>query len=196
MRKIVVLLLVAFVLFSATGCMKVRKVIRERVDQEVTGNQGVIYGDVPPAETPTEPKMREYYEVDVELPPFGMKETEYKKYEQVSDGVVIKDSEGKPIIKETTASYRPASSYATEEIEVEEVYEEVEIEPAKVTTVKTTASKPEFSSYTVKSGQSLWKIAKEVYGDPNRWNEIYEANKEKIKDPNRLKQGLVLNIPQ
>ena len=43
MKKLLVLLLIAFVLFSATGCLKVRKVIQERTDQTVSGNQGVIY---------------------------------------------------------------------------------------------------------------------------------------------------------
>jgi nucleoid-associated protein YgaU len=55
------------------------------------------------------------------------------------------------------------------------------------------AAKP--STYVVKSGDSLSKIAKEIYGDAKRWTEILEANKDKIKDPNQIAPGLELRIP-
>lgn len=51
------------------------------------------------------------------------------------------------------------------------------------------------STYTVKSGDSLSKISKKVYGDAGKWNRIYKANKSKISDPNRLKPGTKLVIP-
>ncbi len=50
-------------------------------------------------------------------------------------------------------------------------------------------------TYTVKSGDSLSKIAKKFYGDGGKWNRIYKANKSKISDPNRLKAGTKLVIP-
>jgi nucleoid-associated protein YgaU len=50
-------------------------------------------------------------------------------------------------------------------------------------------------TYVVKSGDSLSKIAKEVYGDAKRWPEIFEANKDKIKDPNLIYPDQELTIP-
>jgi len=47
----------------------------------------------------------------------------------------------------------------------------------------------------VQSGDSLSKIAKEVLGDAKRWPEIFEANKDKIKDPNLIYPGQELDIP-
>ena len=50
--------------------------------------------------------------------------------------------------------------------------------------------------YVVKSGDSLSKIAKELYGDAKRWPEIYEANKQLIGDnPNLIHPGQKLRIP-
>ena len=49
--------------------------------------------------------------------------------------------------------------------------------------------------YVVKPGDSLSKIAKEVYGQAGRWKEIFEANKDQIKDPNLIRPGQELRIP-
>lgn len=69
-------------------------------------------------------------------------------------------------------------------------------ETVKPTTRETKA--PESSSgksYTVKSGDSLWAIAKRYYGDGSQYNKIYEANKDKIKNPNLIYAGQTLTIP-
>jgi len=49
--------------------------------------------------------------------------------------------------------------------------------------------------YVVQPGDSLSRIAKEVYGDGSRWPEIFEANKDKISDPGRIYPGQELRIP-
>ncbi|RMF68148.1 MAG: peptidoglycan-binding protein LysM [Calditrichaeota bacterium] len=50
--------------------------------------------------------------------------------------------------------------------------------------------------YTVKSGDSLSKIAKHYYGDYKRYPVIFEANREVIKDPDLIFPGQVLRIPK
>ena len=50
-------------------------------------------------------------------------------------------------------------------------------------------------TYTVVSGDSLSKIAKHQYGDATKWHAIYEANRDKIKNPDLIHPGQVLNIP-
>lgn len=52
------------------------------------------------------------------------------------------------------------------------------------------------TTYTVKKGDSLWRIAGRVYGNPFKWPRIYKANKEKIKNANKVYPGQVLTIPQ
>lgn len=51
------------------------------------------------------------------------------------------------------------------------------------------------NTYKVVKGDSLYKIAKAKLGNGNRWKEIYELNKDKIKNPNAIEVGMVLNLP-
>jgi nucleoid-associated protein YgaU len=51
-------------------------------------------------------------------------------------------------------------------------------------------------TYVVQSGDSLWKIAEKLLGNGNRWKEIFEANKDKIEDPNLIYPGQELVIPE
>jgi len=50
-------------------------------------------------------------------------------------------------------------------------------------------------TYTVKAGDSLSKIAKQMYGDASQWKKIHQANADKIKDPDMIQPGWTLNIP-
>lgn len=49
--------------------------------------------------------------------------------------------------------------------------------------------------YKIQSGDTLSKIAKEFYGDANKYNDIFEANREVIKDPNLIYPGQQIRIP-
>ena len=50
--------------------------------------------------------------------------------------------------------------------------------------------------YEIKSGDNLSKISKQFYGDPNKYNKIFEANKEINKDPNLIYPGQKIRIPK
>ena len=66
--------------------------------------------------------------------------------------------------------------------------------PKKTNAIVNTKSKPK--TYTVKSGDSLYNIAKKYYGDGSKYTKIYEANKKIIgSNPNLIKAGQVLTIP-
>ena len=49
--------------------------------------------------------------------------------------------------------------------------------------------------YTVKSGDTLSKIAKECYGNASRYTVIFEANKPMLSDPDKIYPGQSLRIP-
>lgn len=65
-----------------------------------------------------------------------------------------------------------------------------------VTTNNTAAaSKPSGQNYTVRSGDCLWNIAKKFYGNGSQYTKIYNANRDKIKNPNLIYPNQVLWIP-
>lgn len=50
-------------------------------------------------------------------------------------------------------------------------------------------------TYTVVSGDSLSKIAEREYGDASKWHAIYEANRDKIDDPDLIYPGQEFTLP-
>jgi nucleoid-associated protein YgaU len=54
---------------------------------------------------------------------------------------------------------------------------------------------PESQMYTVVKGDNLSKISKEFYGTPNKYPQIFEANKPMLSHPDKIYPGQVLRIP-
>ena len=52
------------------------------------------------------------------------------------------------------------------------------------------------NTYTVQAGDTLSAISKKFYGDANDYMEIFNANKDQLSDPDKIKPGQVLKIPQ
>ena len=72
---------------------------------------------------------------------------------------------------------------------VSEVEDQLEIEPSDK------PAPPPARFYTVKSGDTLSKIAREAYGDASKYMLIFEANKPTLSDPDEIYPGQVLRIP-
>jgi nucleoid-associated protein YgaU len=77
-------------------------------------------------------------------------------------------------------------------------------EPAAPSVVEETpppapAPAPKMGAYKVwiwqETGDTLWRIAEKVYGDRSKWRLIYLANKDVIKDPNKIYPKQKLKIP-
>lgn len=76
----------------------------------------------------------------------------------------------------------------------------VKVEDKSKNTTPSTKRPPSNSNkpgtYTVKKGDSLWKISKQMYGNGANWNQIYSANKNVVgKNPNLIYPGQKLVIP-
>lgn len=50
--------------------------------------------------------------------------------------------------------------------------------------------------YIIRSGDSLWKVAQRFYGDGKLWRKIYQANRDTVLNPGRLRAGQKLLIPE
>jgi nucleoid-associated protein YgaU len=67
-----------------------------------------------------------------------------------------------------------------------------------VADIRATSPTPQAQSertYTVKSGDTLSRIAKEMLGDANAYTDIFNANRDQLADPDKIKPGQVLKIP-
>jgi nucleoid-associated protein YgaU len=53
----------------------------------------------------------------------------------------------------------------------------------------------ESPTYTVQSGDTLWKIAEEAYGSGAEYMKIFEANRDQLDNPDLIRPGQVLKIP-
>lgn len=100
----------------------------------------------------------------------------------------------------STASSTETTTAGTPESKVAEVPASDEAAaPAAVTPApeaKKVAQSPEGATdrYTVQPGDTLMKIAFETYGDLYKWKDLYEANKDRIKNPNYIPPGTVLSF--
>jgi nucleoid-associated protein YgaU len=63
------------------------------------------------------------------------------------------------------------------------------------TTAKSKTEAVVYETYTVKPGDSLSKIAKNKYGNAGLWKTIFEANQDRIKNPDLIQVGWELKIP-
>lgn len=155
-----------------SGCtVRTYKVTKDRVDQQIAGNRGYLSGEAPQTEEMPKATTRETYVVEVE---FGSQ----TKYQDTTRTSVAK---GK-----TEEEY----GYAINE-PIQVIQEDVLSEEAEFGEISES-----FTTYEVTKDDTLQKISKKFYGTYRKWKKIYDANKDKITDPNRIKPGLVIRIPQ
>ena len=161
--------------FFLSGCLtRTYTVVKDRVDQDIPGNQGFVSGGVP-ADYQQAPKK------------FTTRKTR-----------VVEVEFGKPSEIEKTAS-EPKTEVVPEQIEsrqarpLEVTDSPLEFEPALSEAAQ---SKELPETYVVQKNDTLQKIAQHFYGTTKKWTKIYEANKEKLKTPDRIRPGQTLKIPK
>ena len=96
----------------------------------------------------------------------------------------LKKGEEKPVENKPTVQPKPAAQPANTNAGSYQ---------AAAPQTNSTAAQPK--TYTIKSGDSLSKIAKQFYGDANQWSKIHKANLDKIKDPDLIHPGQQIIIP-
>ena len=77
-----------------------------------------------------------------------------------------------------------------------DVVADIKVRPGAAHQQATSAPGGAANTYTVMAGDTLSGIAKKFYGDANDYMEIFNANKDQLSDPDKIKPGQVLKIPQ
>ncbi len=65
----------------------------------------------------------------------------------------------------------------------------------EITVEEQAAPQAQVQTYTVQPGDTLSKISKQFYGDPDEYMRIFYANRDKLKDPDKIQVGQELVIP-
>ena len=209
-----VLVLGVCVGLSSCARAQTRIVEMPRVDQELSGNRGVIQGQVPSASAAA-PKTRQVIMTDVELMTGKEMSRGWKRSWKPVKGQVSANGryvapENAPaaaaqgtspkIIAETTEPI--SQTYARTPVTLQApayqppAVEEAESDLPAIQPVAPAADEAApAKTYTVQKGDTLEKIAQKFYGSSRRWPKIYKANKDTLKNPNRLHVGQTLTIP-
>jgi nucleoid-associated protein YgaU len=187
LNKNVVLIVLSF---FAAGCgleTHTYVMTKDRVGYDQIKNGGCVMGQCPPAPAPAE-KTRKIYVLEVTKP---VPESEVQKIEQKAVSAIAETTPTPPVSSAAGTPAASASSVGSKSAQPAVVIPVIEDQPA--------AAPKEVSvpagTYTVLKDDTLQKISKKVYGSYGKWYKIYEANKAKIKNPNFVKPGTVLNIP-
>ncbi len=160
----------AFVLLSIlalSGCVvRTYQVVKDRADQDLTsGNHGYVMGQAP-------------------------KQMETKERRLTRQTRVVEVELHPPIRFEKKAKVQPLKPQQ-EEAAGNRGY----ISGAQPIEPETTAAKQKFDKYTVRKGDTLQKISQKLYGTTKKWTDIYKANKNILKAPNKIYPGQVINVP-
>ena len=86
-------------------------------------------------------------------------------------------------------------SYGTKTVKVEQPAENTQMQTVSVEKERDASTAPTAKTYTVKAGDTLWALAAKYYGSGAQYTKIYNANTDKISNPNLIYVGQVLTIP-
>jgi nucleoid-associated protein YgaU len=190
------LALIVLVVFAAGCGVEARTYVmtKDRVGLDQTGgNNGCIMGKCPPPPPPTE-TTRKIYVLELTRP---VPESEVQKIEQNAVNAIAESVETPPTTGVEPAESAPAATDNTQAAPAQPVIPVIGDEPAATEAAPATPNggSMQAQTYTVQKDDTLQKISKKIFGSYGKWYKIYEANKDKIKNPNILQPGTVLTIP-
>jgi nucleoid-associated protein YgaU len=102
---------------------------------------------------------------------------------EVEDGVATVSGEAKDQSAFEKAVLMAGNVFGIKEVKADE------LKPEEIETIE------EVEFYTIEKGDTLWAIAKKHLGDGNKYNDIFAANREVIKDPDLIYPGQKIRIP-
>jgi nucleoid-associated protein YgaU len=177
-------LVVAGCASTGSGGVETRAYISDkaRVDQNMEGgNYGYVTGTPVKPDTSTMSKSRKVYVLEFTKNPDVTPEDLRREVPPAQPVRINVPERRQPAAVET---YRAPAPIVIERGSYNDVEEIKEVPASKTPT-----------EYVIEKGDTLQKISKKVYNTYKNWYKIYEANKDIIADPNRIKPGLTIRIP-
>lgn len=202
MKKILCLVLLGLVSVYLVGCsgwaIRTSTSMQPRVDQEASGNRGMIFGqDTSEPKKPTFTE-RKVYKVEIELPDLKPTIVKIKKIlkSHLSKRVPTQDKTlwGNRGYIFGASGHTPAKEQRSLDIPQKDATKMVP--PVSDEKKESFYEEKQTQTYTVKKGDTLQKISRKFYGTTKKWAVIYKANRDKLKTPDSLYPGNVLIIPQ
>jgi len=188
------LALVILVVFAAGCGTEVRTYVmtKDRVGlDQGNGNGGCVVGKCPPAPAPTK-TTRKVYVLELTRP---VPESEVRKIEETAVTAITESVETPPASDVTSAASAPAADNSQAASASQPVIPVIGDDTTTAAPAAQNGGSMQAQTYTVQKDDTLQKISKKIFGSYGKWYKIYEANKDKIKNPNILKTGTVLTIP-
>lgn len=101
---------------------------------------------------------------------------------------------------ETQIEINPIGGHKTERkyeettTNVTSVNKPLQEEETDITEIET-KEEEEYSTYKVQKNETLQKISMKLFGTTKKWKNIYDANKDTLKSPDKIRPGMVIKIP-
>jgi LysM domain len=77
----------------------------------------------------------------------------------------------------------------------DDITADISVDQARAAAAAAGGGQGQGQSYTVRPGDTLSKISKQFYGDPNEYMRIFYANRDKLRDPDKIQADQTLVIP-
>lgn len=176
LRKIQLCLVCAVFTFVLSGCVvRTYRLTRDRVDQNLeSGNRGYLIGK-PSAEELSKPRKATRTTRIVEVEMLSALKSDQQTTERPVRTAPVMPA--RRIQEDYTREYTPPVSIPR----IERV-----VEPAAPAAMQ---------KYTIMEGDTLQKVSQKFFGTTKKWYEIYKANQDTLKGPDKIYPGQVINIP-
>ena len=113
----------------------------------------------------------------------------------VEDYNIVEDVKANGLDVAVDVNLKQWRDYGTKTATVEPPAEPSQPSTVTVKQEREASTAPAAKTYTVKKGDSLWAIAAKYYGNGSEYTKIYNANTDKISNPNLIYPGQVLTLP-
>lgn len=174
---------------SFAGCAGVQtKVVEKpRLDQELHGNRGYLKGSNP--DNGPRRDTREMFETNVELKTLA-EILPWRKRKAAEEEAARKQQAA--VTPAPIPAFEPPAQEWQQEPQVEPAYQEPEPQQER----EEVSAPAGGSQYTVQKNDTLQKISQKHFGTTKHWYQIFQANKDMLKSPDRIRPGQTIMIPR